>query len=855
MQGDSFRSFIPGERMHTRREFIGQLAVAAGAAEMLAVCPESILAALAIEPEAGSSYLDAEHVVILMQENRSFDHAFGTLRGVRGFNDPRAIRLPDGNPVWVQANAAGERYVPFRLNMKDSKSTWMGSLPHGRSDQLDARNHGLYDKWLTAKRSGEKAYANMPLTLGYYTRKDIPFYYALADAFTICDQHFCSSLTPTTPNRLHLWTGTLRERQSADAPANVRNEDVDYGKWASWVTFPERLEEHGISWKIYQNELSLESGLSEIHDAWLTNFGDNPIEWFTQYNVRFAASHRTFRDKRIGEIPGEIIALKKQLAANKGPANQLAALQKHLDELAATLNRFEAERTEWTEEKFRKLSPREQSLHARAFCTNGGDPSYRQLAELNYRDGETKRSLQVPKGDVLHQFRKDVTDGTLPTVSWIVSPEAFSDHPSSAWNGAWYVSEVLKILTSNPNVWKKTVFILTYDENDGYFDHVPPFTPPHPHQPDAGLVSPGLNTALEYVELRRTEKEQLRRKRREGPIGLGYRVPLIIASPWTRGGNVCSQVFDHTSVLQFLEKLLTHKTEKAIEETNISPWRRAVCGDLTAAFQSADDDQGGVKEYLARDAFLEQIHRAKFKELPTGYRTLNKAEIEQIRRDPRSSPLLPRQEAGTRPSCPLPYELAVDGSLNDKRDRFTIRFEAGKDLFGKRAAGAPFVVYPIAAQGTMLVRNYAVDAGTHLEDSWRIDAFDKGRYGLRVYGPNGFFREFGGGSDDPAVDILFRYAQTKPNPAHLSELVELICVNRDPKKTHTIEIRDHAYKAPAQKSVLPPGKRATLVINTQPSFGWYDFSVFAADHKRFEKRYAGRVETGKWGVSDPAMGT
>jgi len=161
--------------------------------------------------------MDAEHVVILMQENRSFDHVYGRLRGVRGFNDPRAVTLPDGKPVWLQSNAAGDTYAPFHLDLKKSKVTWLGSLPHSWRDQTDARNHGNHDGWLDAKPSGHKECAGMPLTLGYYDRQDIPFYYALADAFTVCDQHFCSSLTATTPNRLHLWTGTIREQQVASA--------------------------------------------------------------------------------------------------------------------------------------------------------------------------------------------------------------------------------------------------------------------------------------------------------------------------------------------------------------------------------------------------------------------------------------------------------------------------------------------------------------------------------------------------------------------------------------------------------------------------------------------------------------
>src|SRR5580700_11781623 len=101
--------------MHTRREFLERVGLLAGAAGVLGACSESIQRALALEPAAGSTYFDAEHIVILMQENRSFDHAFGTLQGVRGFNDPRAITLLNNNPVWVQTNAAGQSFAPFRL--------------------------------------------------------------------------------------------------------------------------------------------------------------------------------------------------------------------------------------------------------------------------------------------------------------------------------------------------------------------------------------------------------------------------------------------------------------------------------------------------------------------------------------------------------------------------------------------------------------------------------------------------------------------------------------------------------------------------------------------------------------------
>ena len=231
----------------SRREFLKKAMLLSGTAGISQFLPASIQKAFAIDPEPGSTYMDAEHIVLLMQENRSFDHTYGTLQGVRGFNDPRAIELPNKDLVWLQTNEKGETYAPFRLDIKDTKITWMGSLPHAWTNQIDARNEGKYDKWLLVKKSGDETYADMPLTMGYYTRKDIPFYYALADAFTVCDQHFCSSLTGTTPNRLYFWTGTLRAEQDENSKANVWNEDADYNTMVIWKTFPERLEENGIT--------------------------------------------------------------------------------------------------------------------------------------------------------------------------------------------------------------------------------------------------------------------------------------------------------------------------------------------------------------------------------------------------------------------------------------------------------------------------------------------------------------------------------------------------------------------------------------------------------------------------------
>lgn len=245
----------------SRRTFLKKATLLAGATAAYQLLPHSIQRALAIDAPEGTTYLDAEHIVFLMQENRSFDHCYGTLCGVRGFNDPRAILQQNQLPIWMQTNAAGETYPPFRLDIENTKSTWMGSLPHGWRDMVAARNNGKMDTWLEAKKAGNAEYRHMPLTMGYYDRQDIPFYYAFADAFTVCDQHFCSSLTGTSANRSYFWAGAIREEpNNPESTAHVDNGQINY-KDIGWTTYPERLEKAGIPWKVYQNELSLPVGL------------------------------------------------------------------------------------------------------------------------------------------------------------------------------------------------------------------------------------------------------------------------------------------------------------------------------------------------------------------------------------------------------------------------------------------------------------------------------------------------------------------------------------------------------------------------------------------------------------------
>ena len=816
--------------MSTRRDFFRQAAALAGGAATMSTLLASIERASAIDPQDNSSFLDARHIVMLMQENRSFDHAFGTLRGVRGFNDPRAVTLPDGKPVWLQTNAVGETYAPFRLDIKRTKATWLGSLPHSWRDQTDARNHGNHDLWLDAKPSGRKDCAGMPLTMGYYDRDDLPFYYALADAFTICDQHFCSTLTGTTPNRLHLWTGTIREKPEAAFVPNVRNSDVDYGATASWKTFPERLEAAGVSWRVYQNELSAPTGLEGEADAWLTNFTDNPLEWFDQYHLGFHKTHRDYLERMAATLPGEI----EKRRAEGAPEKELAAKERLLQYATQVRSRFPSD-------AFDGLSERERNLHDKAFTTNRDDPGYRQLSTLRYRDGDVEREMAIPKTDPLYRFRKDVETGSLPAVSWLVPSERFSDHPGSPWYGAWYVAEVLNILTKNPEVWSKTIFILTYDENDGYFDHVPPFVAPDPRNPESGKTSPGIDPALEYLPLEQDLQRHPAKEARGGPIGLGYRVPLVIASPWSRGGYVCSQVFDHTSVLQLLESILS-RSQAEIRETNITAWRRTVCGDLTTAFRPFESGSAAVS-FPSRDSFFEQIYQAQFTRMPSGYRKVT-AEAPAV---------LPQQERGVRPSTALPYELAATGAVSRDGRHFEMSLEAGNHVFGKLAAGAPFHVYTPGKyrdQVKLRTRAYAVAAGQSVTDSWELQGFEQSVYHLLVCGPNGFLREFAGTAEDPQVQIRCEYRREKSG---YTGDIELRIANHGDRAT-TLHIKDHGYTTGDQTALVSPGSSRSFVFALAKSHHWYDFSATIAGANRFLRRFAGRVETGKSSFSDPVMG-
>jgi phospholipase C len=662
---------------------------------------------------------DVEHIVILMLENRSFDHYFGSLRGVRGFGDRHPLPLPSGKPVWFQSD--GEREIPpFRLNTQTTIALRTPGTPHRFSDAQGAWSQGQLNRWPKFKT---------PMSMGHYVREDITFQFALAEAFTLCDAHHCSVTTGTDPNRIAFFSGSnfdpehrRRGENCTDADAEVNNLRcwlkggalpspgyIYQGSAFTWPSIPELLERAGISWRIYQDP----------NDNW-------------QGLMHGGLAFKIFREAQAGSAV------------------------------------FEKGMSPWS----------------------------------------------------LETLAQDVKSESLPKVSWILPPMIWSEHPtpSSSLQGAEFTSRVLEALTANPKVWGKTVFFLSFDENDGLFDHVPPPAPP----------SYNLNGTLEGKSTLDLKGEYFSDPERKylhpddqvsgtvRPWGLGPRVPLYVISPWSRGGWVNSQVFDHTSVGQFLEKRF------GIHVPAISPWHRAVSGDLTSAFDFVNPNE------------------TIFPDLPLEHDAASKLAAGAERPKP-SVPAIPEalfQEPGLRPSRALPYELHVHALADHVGAALALKFE------NTGRAGAVLHVYD-RLHLDRIPRRYTVEAGRHLADSWLLDS-DAGAYDLWVLAPNGFVREFRGTlepGDSTRPEVSLQY-----NVRNLA--VEMIATNHG-KRVATLAFSANAYHPASPASIrVPPGYHETLVYSVIASHNWYDLTV---DAENFHRRFAGRMETGVPGFSDPAI--
>jgi len=682
-----------------RRQFL-HVMLGAAAAEAF----PSIARARAISAHMRTGTLmDVEHVVILTQENRAFDHYFGAMNGVQGFADRFAIPAPNAGAradrtVFVQPNegpGAPDLIAPFRLDTQASFALARhDGTPHGFTDGQGAWDNGRMGAWTRAKHNH---------AMGHFTRADIPFQYALAEAFTLCDAYFCAMHLCTNPNRLFIWTGTHDPLGRGNGPAldNAYDGFGDpYGHGGyNWTTYPERLLAAGISFQIYQ-----------LMDD---NYSDNPLVGF-----------KTYRQAR---------------AATEGALAELAR---------------------------------------RTITTRG-----------------------------LDLLKADVEADRLPQVSWIIAGETYSEHPtpSSPHQGADYTMQVLDALTANPDVWAKTVLLVNFDENDGLFDHVAPPAPPARDAHDAarliGATTIGADDEYHIKSQDAADAVYLNR-----PYGLGPRVPMYVVSPWSRGGYVASEVFDHTSVIRFLEARF------GVMEPNISAWRRAVCGDLTSCFD-----------------FRTPNTRAFVRALPPTRALSERAgALPQARPFPPETLTAPVQEEGLRRRRPAPYDLDVAFEADDMG-------RPARLVLSNRSAerAAVFHVYDMMDLSAV-PRRYTVGAGAALgaELSVRGEGVD-----LFILAPGSFHRRVSARASAFSAGLMRSGAG--------AELV-LTSLRAVPAR---IIIEDLSYGAPSRRVTLAPGETTRLALDLAASHHWYDVQVRGEGQVM---RLAGHVETGAESLSDPA---
>ena len=674
------------------------------------------------------SIKDIEHIVILMQENRGFDHYFGNFPGVRGQGDPRPLKLRNGHSVWRQPSEQhNDGYVmPYWADSKTANAYVVDGADQGHHAATLIVNDGHYDQWGLSKQMHNR--------MAYYKASDLPFYHALAANFTILDAYHCSTLTQTYPNRLHLWTGcngagkvggipVLSNYGEDETPSANMDEDMPI-KAYEWTTYAERLEKAGVSWKVYQE---------------YDNFGDNILSVF-----------KPFR-----------------------PCDKNSNLYKR--------------GRSWVSE-------------------------HKEGVDRTRSDGV----------QLVEAFKKDVMADKLPQVSWIVTAAALSEHPRwTPADGENLTAKLIEALLSNPKVFAKTAFIINYDEAGGFYDHM---LPPMPPASEADGYS-GVDVTGEFKDYDADPHIGVKGKQ---PLGLGIRIPSMIISPWTRGGYVCSEVFDHTSTIKFIEKRF------GVYEPNISDWRRAICGDLTSAFdfktpnnKLADLKLPNTDDYKERLAYSAMQPSLKIPELQTAG-----GQVEG--------------QMGLRPA---PYRLRADAVT--KNGNFFVT------LANEGTSGAVFTIHDHAAYDISGPWRYTLDKGqSYKAGNWNLK--DRDIYDLHIHGPNGFYRHFAGrtvSNDKPIQDPL----EITFNEDYKTGAITIAIINKSDKNIEIELAMDDEYKVSGSEQqkitiILNPTKSANISYSLVNSSGWYSLKMSHNQSKNWLRHYAGHVETGKASKTDPGIG-
>jgi phospholipase C len=467
----------------SRRKFIQGTVQSGIAAATLAAFPPSIRKALAIPAfhETGT-IRDVKHVVILTQENRAFDHYFGTLAGVRGFGDRFVVPQPGGRSVWEQLDKSGNPVLPYHLDATQGNAQRVSGTPHSWVDGQLGWLDGRIGYWPAVKNT---------FSMAYYEQAEVPFQFALANAFTICDGYHCSMHTGTNSNRMFLWTGTNGPTGAGVASLNNEWDGLSPTDTAAtgyaWGTYPERLQAAGVSWIVYEN----------MPDQ----FGDNSLVGFRQYRAANQAS-----GKPVGTDGGPYPAYDPASddAHNplyKGIANTMPGpagdVDSYFKQFRDDIKNGRLPQVSWV------VAPATYSEHPGPSSPVQGAWYIQQVL-----DALTANPDVWSKTVLFINF--DENDGYFDHYP---SPAAPSRKPDGTLAGKTTLSPADIAFEYN-----------TYPS--------PPGTTGQPQQGGANLDYGAQDGRV---------------------FGPGVRVPMYVVSPWSRGGWVNSQALDHTSVIRFLE--------------------------------------------------------------------------------------------------------------------------------------------------------------------------------------------------------------------------------------------------------------------------------------------------------------
>lgn len=765
--------------MNSRRKFLQGTATAGLSAAALSMFPPSIRRALAIPAHYETGTIKDVKHVVLLMMENRSFDSY--------FGTLKGVR-GYGDRFAIPAQNVNNA---FYQTYSDGQVYTPYHLDETKGNAINAG--GTPHTWSDAQaawslgRMNQWPVAKTLLSMGYYENAEVPFQRALADAFTLCDHYHCAMHTGTIANRLYYWSGTngssgISPDTGAEVKVAVLNNQYNDG---NDVGVPAQGTA-GWTWTTYADRLAKAGVNWKVYQSLYDNYGCNEMMSFEHWRQAIASMPEARRPWYLAS---------ESLSQYDNPAvPQLPVYE----------------------------------------------PSDKQLNPLAPGFANT-----MPDG-LLSSFIADIQNGTLPEVSWIIPPSTYSDHPgvSTPATGGWYVQAVLDALTANPEVFSKTVLLVNYDENDGFFDHLPPPSAPA-RNTDGTLAGAYTLTdaqmAYEYHNFTPATSSQPAEDGR--PYGPGPRVPMWVISPWSRGGWVNSQVFDHTSTLMFLEKRF------GVAEPQITAYRRAICGDLTSAFNFAAPNNeklptlpGSTTQSAANALVAAQSALPAIPVTPNGP--------------------LPVQDTGARPSRALPYELQVQASANLAEGGVTLKF------VNTGLAGAVFHVYDklnLAA----VPRRYVVEPRKSLQDNWAAVANNAGQYDLWVLGPNGFHRRFAG-------NLSLLGARTAPTPEvevqyERGQGVLSLMLRNDGGGKVQFTVKSNRIYGPLRGDggafrsghdangtswtvTVLAGEHEELSWNLASTGNWYDFLVTASSDSSFARRLAGRVETGRHSVSDPGMG-